>query len=242
MRRVISVAAAGLVAAAVMLCFALKRAGAAAADDAAFLFFGGTDLWRYGAFINGGLLWSPDGINNDGFTLKTLLNGGVYTYNSGTLHETVHATTESAAILPGWRYAHDNVFVSVYAGAVVQDFQLRPYDPGGRLHGLHFGGELAADVWYQPTAATMVSVGGAVTSIGPTGWLRGAFGVRLFDAFYAGPENQDIWCGTFEEVQLGGHVTALRIGALEWSAGTGWALTSDHRHGPYLRLGVNARY
>jgi hypothetical protein len=38
--------------------------------------FADTDLWRDGAFANGGLLWSPAGLGQSGFTLKLLLAGG----------------------------------------------------------------------------------------------------------------------------------------------------------------------
>jgi len=37
-------------------------------------------------------------------------------------------------------------------------------------------------------------------------------------------------------------VTGYRIDALEWSAASGWAADSFARGGPYLRLGVTARY
>jgi hypothetical protein len=33
-----------------------------------FFLFAGTDLWRDGAFVHGGLLWSPAGLDADGFT------------------------------------------------------------------------------------------------------------------------------------------------------------------------------
>jgi hypothetical protein len=49
-------------------CTVMDRAVAASADDATFLFFGGTDLWRYGAFLYGGAIWSPGGVDNPGFT------------------------------------------------------------------------------------------------------------------------------------------------------------------------------
>src|SRR5579862_1040081 len=153
-----------------------------------------------------------------------------------------HQATTSAAVLPGWRFAGNGFVVSVFAGAVVQDYRLSPFDPGARLQGLHVGGEFAADVWYQPTAYGMISVNGTFASVGPTGSLRVAFGSRLFDRMFVGPETEEIWCGNFEEYQFGAHVTALRTGVVEWSAGSGWAFTTDHRNGPYFRLGGNVRY
>jgi len=211
-------------------------------ENSSFLLFAGTDLWRYGAFFNGGLLWSPAGLDADGFTFKVLLSGGNYSYISGGLQENIDGTMLSAAALPGWRFRRDGLTVSLFAGAVVQDYRLTPDDPGSHLHGSYIGAQFAADVWYQPSAATMAALSGAIASIGPTGYLRAAFGFRLFEPAFVGPETEEIWCGDFEELQLGVHVTGLRIDALEWSAGGGWSMTSDRRSGPYLRLGVNARY
>src|SRR4051794_32033978 len=36
------------------------------------LMFSGYDLWRSGSFAHGGILWSPDGLAQEGFTLKLL--------------------------------------------------------------------------------------------------------------------------------------------------------------------------
>jgi hypothetical protein len=220
----------------------MDRALAAPAGDATFLFFGGADLWRYGAFLYGGAVWSPGGVDNSGFTLKTLISGGGYTYTSGVLNTDIKGATGSATILPGWKFINDKLIVTVYAGPVVQDYQLNPNDPGARLHGFHVGGEVASDVWYEPTAYSMISVNGMLASIGPTGSLRVALGTRFLDRMFVGPEGEAIWCGNFEQYELGAHVTAFRTDRLEWSAGAGWAITSDHREGPYFRFGVNTRY
>src|SRR5580704_2458844 len=79
-------------------------AHAGPADTANFLLFGGTDLWRYGDFLYGGAVWSPGGLNKDGFALKVLLNGGAYNYKSGDLHGGVDGDMFSATAMPGWRF------------------------------------------------------------------------------------------------------------------------------------------
>ena len=147
----------------------------------------------------------------------------------------------SAAVLPGWRFTHSGLTVTLFAGPVVQDYRLTPNDPGSHLRGFYVGAQFAAELWYQPSPATMATLSGAIASIGPTGSLRTAVGFRFFDAVFIGPEAAQLWCGNYEEVQFGAHVTSLRIDALQWSAAGGWAITSDHRSGPYLRVGVNAR-
>ncbi len=233
---------AAFVAAAIMVCAAIDRATAGGLDDHSFLLFTGTDIWRYGGFLYGGFLWSPKGLDTDGFTFKMLLDGGAYSYVSGTLQQTGDGAKLSAAALPGWQFTRGGLNVTVFAGPVVQDYRLTPNDPGSHLHGLYVGGETAVDIWYQPNAMTMAAFNGAIASIGPTGYARGAIGVRVLNAAFLGPEIEQIWCADFEELEFGAHLTGLRFNAVEWSMASGFALTSDQRSGPYLRLGVNARY
>ncbi len=51
-----------------VLCAIAARAGTVGPDNPSFLLFAGTDLWRDGAFLAGGLLWSPGGLDKSGFT------------------------------------------------------------------------------------------------------------------------------------------------------------------------------
>lgn len=235
------VVAAALAAAGVVLSSVVGR-GQTAAPAPTFLLFGGADLWRYGDFLYGGTLWSPGGLDGGGFTLKLLVNGGRYTYDSGSLGMAVDGTTISGAALPGWRFVNATLTVSLFAGPVVQDYRLSPFDPGSRLHGFYAGGEFAGDIWYQPTHNIMAAVNGSLLSIGPTGYLRGALGYRVFDAMFVGPESAMLWCANFQQAELGAHITGLHVATTEWSAGGGWAVDSDRRRGPYFRIGVSAKY
>ena len=228
--------------ASMLLCIVLGRAESAAPNGASILLFGGTDLWRYGDFLYGGTLWAPAGLDTNGVTLKLLVNGGRYTYNSSDLHTDVDGTMLSGAAMPGWRFVRDGFTVSVFAGPLVQDYRLTPDDPGSRLHGLYVGAQFATEVWYQPTANIMAAVNGSLASIGPTGTVRAALGYRIFDAMFVGPETAALWCNNFQQLQAGAHVTGFRFNALEWSAGGGWAMDSDKRTGPYLRLSVSTKF
>lgn len=220
----------------------VARAETAAVNVPTFLLFGGADLWRYGDFLYGGALWSPGGLDSSGFTLKLLVNGGRYTYNSGAIDAAIDGTMISGAALPGWRFVHDTLTVSLFAGPVAQDYRLSPFDPGSRLHGLYAGGELAADIWYQPLAMVMAALNGSLNSIGPTGYVRGALGYRVFDAMFVGPEAAMLWCANFQQLEVGAHLTGLHAGPAEWSAAGGFARDTDRRSGPYFRIGVSTKY
>jgi Cellulose biosynthesis protein BcsS len=207
-----------------------------------FLFFAGSDLWRYGAFVNGGSLWSPAGLDNDGFAVKVLVNGGMYTYPSGGLRTDVRVTQLSGTLLPGWRITNDGAIITLYAGPIVQDYKLSPYDPNSLLRGFYTGADLSGDLWYQPNPASMIALDGSIASIALIGSARAATGWQLFDDSFVGPEAQALWCIDYRQWRLGGHLTAFRNEGFEWSAAAGIAVDSFRRVGPYLRLGVIARY
>ncbi len=166
------VATVAAVAKAMVVCAAVSPAKAGEPNSPSFLFFAGTDLWRFAAFFYGGTLWSPGGLDADGFTLKLLLSAGDYIYTSGTQSD-VRGTMLSAAMLPGWHFARDNLSVSLFVGPAAQNYRLTPDDPGSRLRGSYVGAEFAADIWYQPTAITMAALNGTIASIGPTVSKRG---------------------------------------------------------------------
>lgn len=237
-----SVIAAAAAVASVLVCAVMDPADAGEPDSPSFLLFAGTDLWRDGAFLYGGLLWSPAGLDVDGFTLKLVLSGGGYDYPSESLQTDIDGTVLSAAALPGWHFTRDGSSVALYAGPVVQDYRLAPYDPGSRLHGAYVGGQFAADIWYQPSTVTMIALNASALSIGPTGSLRAAFGWRLFEPFFVGPESQGIWCADYQQLRFGAHLSGWRVNTLEWSAAGGWEMDSFRRSGPYARAGFNARY
>jgi hypothetical protein len=122
------VRAAVLIAAAVVVCWRLVSAGpgwAADSGDARVILFSGGDIWRNGAFAHGGLLWSPNGLDREGFTFKALLSGGRYRYNSGALGDIqVTGAEMTAQLLPGWRFKRDRFEVKLFAGLVVVQFEI----------------------------------------------------------------------------------------------------------------------
>ena len=132
------VSAAMAVAAAFIVCCVCVSAGPVRAGDdgAQFLLFSGTDLWRDGGFLHGGLLWSPGGLDREGFTLKLMASGGLYRYRSGALNNAwVIGTEEEAQLLPGWRFKRDRLEVKVFAGLDIKNDVTSPDDPSNRLHG-----------------------------------------------------------------------------------------------------------
>ena len=148
----------------------------------------------------------------------------------------------SGAAMPGWRFVRGGLTVSLFAGPVVQDYRLTPYDPGSRLHGLYVGANSQPTFgisrlrisWPPSTARSPRSARPDICAA--------ALGYRVFDAMFLGPETAMLWCAEFQQLEVGAHLTGLHFDAMEWSAAGGWSMDSDRRTGPYLRLGVSAKY
>jgi hypothetical protein len=212
-------------------------------DSARLLLFSTTDLWRHGGFGHGGVVWAPAGLDQEGPVLKLMFGGGVYRYVSGALgNAEVRGTELAAAILPGWRFVRDGVSVTVFLGYDFQHHGLRPDDPSAGLRGNYHGARTGFELWYQPTASTMIAADASVSSVGPSYDVRLAAGLRAFDAFYVGPEVQAFGADdNYRQLRAGLHVTAFRTGEFEWSAGAGWATDTDERSGAYGKLSVWTR-
>ena len=238
----VRVLCAALLAAATSACLCERdaRADAYRRDDDTFLLFSGTDLWRHGSFSYGGMLWSPGGIDREGFTFKLLIGDGAYRYTSG--NTTVNAKQAVGFALPGWRFIVDGAIISVFAGLDAQHHRLTPYDPGSSLAGTHLGIRGAVEFWYEPDPQTMIAADASITSVGPSYSMRAAYGWRMFDAFYIGPEIAGFSSDdSYQQFRAGLHITGLKWRLLEWSAALGWATDSDDRDGLYGRIGLLVR-
>jgi hypothetical protein len=203
------------------------------------LFFAGTDLWRNGGTLYGGMLWSPDGIGRDGLVLKLLYAGGVYRYRADT--RSVLGAHDTAAVLPGFQVSRGRFFATVYGGPELQYHRTLPFDPGNRLNGGHAGLRIGADLWWEPLARWMVASSLSASTIGNSYGLRLAIGWRATDRFWIGPEIETSGDAVYRQFRIGAHVTALRARFGEWTFNAGYVRDSDRRDGIYGRLGFLIR-
>jgi hypothetical protein len=213
-----------------------------AADAPTFLIFSGGDLWREGGFLHGGLLWSPGGLDEDGFTLKLLFGSGAYRYRSGALGDAeVTGRQLSAAFMPGWRFKREFFELTVFAGLDAQNHELSPTDPSAALQGSHTGVRAGFDFWYEPTRSTMLALDASVSMIGPSYTMRGAYGWRFSDRGYFGPETGMLVCDDYRQYRFGLQMIAFKTTSFDMSAAAGYARDSSKRSGAYGRLGLLRR-
>lgn len=243
--RVASIAAVFI--AAVAQCCVIDPVAAATLDDArhapTFLYFSGLDLWHEGAFLDSGFLWSPDGLGQQGFALKLLLGTGTYRYTSGALGDAeVNGRQWLASVMPGWRFKQQDLELTIFAGVDAQDHRLSPDDPENGIRGSHLGLRSGFDLWYEPGRSTMLAADASVSTISTSYNARAAYGWRLFDRVYVGPEAQALASDGYRQYRFGLHMTAFKWEGFEISTGLGYARDSSDRSGAYGRLSLITRY
>ena len=202
------------------------------------MLFSGRDAWRNGFYAYGGTVWSPVGFDEDGLRFKILLSGGLYRYFAGNLNEDVTGTQWAAAFMPGWRFKRGPLEVKIFFGPEIATHRLWPDDPDNRLRGRSFGVRFAAEFWAEPTPLTLVTGDAALSSVGSNYAARIAFGWKVFEMFYVGPETQIYGADDYKQLRFGLHITSMKTGDVEWSAALGWALDTDQRSSLYARLGL----
>jgi hypothetical protein len=167
---------------------------------------------------------------------------GTYRYNSGEPATEIDGRQLTGFVMVGWRFKYDHLEATVFVGPDAQDYKLTPDDHGSRLRGRYYGVRAGVDLWYEPSPGVMAALNTSASTAGSDFSARGAFGWRLLDRLYVGPEAEAFGCTGYRQLRFGLHGTGLKFGAFEWSAGGGWADDSDHRAGAYGHVGVLARY
>jgi hypothetical protein len=207
-------------------------------DDPHVMLFSNRDVWRNGGFLSGGIIWGPTGFDRNGLLLKALFSGGGYRYWANNLNSHVFGVETLAQVAPGWLIKHGTFEAKIFFGPEIQNHWLWPNDPDNRLHGYSLGLRASPELWWEPTSTTMVAAAAARSSSGANYSARAAFGWRVLDQFYAGPETQVYGGDGYAQMRFGAHITSLKTGMTEWSAAIGWAIDSDRQSSPYLRLSL----
>lgn len=202
-------------------------------------YFAGGDVWRAGFTAYGGVFYSANGANTDGFIVKVLFAEGAYVYRLG--RRPIRGVYALASIMPGWRYRTPELDIKTYAGIDLQTHRLLPDDRRNKLRGGQVGGRAGLDVWWQPQPWAMVTSSVSASTIGDSYHARIATGVRIPGWFWIGPEAEIAHQDAYRQHRFGAHITGAQFSWLNLTISAGVLSDSDNRSGIYFRGGIAAQ-
>jgi hypothetical protein len=204
-----------------------------------FLFYSGFDIWRFGRAGFGGFYASPEGLDKDGFMVRLFVSDGRERYDVGARR--FNTDIQRISLLPGARFSASSFELKLFAGAELESRMSAPGVATANASLTRIGARVAAETWWEPMPAMMLSSAFSATSNFNAWSARGAAGWRAFDQVWAGPEilaSGDVFSRQF---RVGAHLTGLKLAAFEWSAAAGYVQDSFGRGGVYGRIGVLVR-
>lgn len=134
----------------------------------------------------------------------------------------VHGTIVGGAFLVGYEWVFRRATVGLYAGGEVVNNTISPDDPNNSAKGGSGGLKIAADFYVTPTDETMIAGVLSYSTNYNSYYGRLKFGMALADHIYVGPEVVALGDNFFQQWRLGGHVTGLRFGMLQFGAAVGF--------------------
>ena len=153
--------------------------------------------------------------------------------NSNTV---VRPTVQASAMI-GYQWILDRVFVAGFIGPEVDAQQPITLGEIPRLSHPRLGLRLQGELWAHPTENTLL----AATVVAGTArghlWGRTAFGYRIWNDVFIGPEASLSLTETYREWRVGAHVTGLQLGRFTHGFSGGWRGEDDSpHHGAYVNI------
>jgi hypothetical protein len=180
----------------------------------------GTSQAAYSAALIGTIApFTP--LDRSGFRFRASGIVGTYTYDSTDVGK-VNGNLMGGAMLMGYEWVFKRATVSVYLGGEIVNTNISPNDPNNQAKGTSVGVKVATDFYVTPTNETMIAGVFSYSSNFSSYYARMKFGMAFADRIYVGPEVGALGDNFFQQWRVGGHVTGIRFGMLQFGAALGF--------------------
>jgi len=212
--------------------------------DLKTVLFGSLDAGR-SSFVTLGAkqTWSGP-LDRSGFvSLATVGYGGNPARTDlGAASSTVVRPTVQASTMIGYQWALDRLFVAGFIGPEVDAQQPATIGEIPRLSQPRLGLRVQGEVWAHPTENTLLAATVVAGTARSQLWGRTAFGYRIWNDVFVGPEVSLSMSETYREWRVGAHVTGLQLGRVIFGLSGGWRSEEDSPHrGAYVNVSAYVR-
>lgn len=189
----------------------------------------------------GGLFALSKYIDTSGPRLWATGGGGWYQF--GAMNGTVRGVYTAGDVLFGYGFVGDSSEINLLAGLSAENDTLSQYDPTDPVVGTAFGPKVRGEAWINPTPQTLVYAEGEYTTVFRTYWTSAKYGVDVFGKqVFVGPEVTAFGDERSNQWRLGGHVTQLKLGKIEFDVSAGYAHDSLVGSGAYGHVEISTQF
>lgn len=170
-------------------------------------------------------------MDRSGMRVRVSGLAGTYVYNaSNPFLGEINGTIVGGAFLMGYEWVFSRGTVAVYGGAEFVNTSISPNDPNNSAKGGSAGFKIATDFYVTPTDDMMIAGVASYSTNFNSYYGRLKFGFAIAERIYIGPEIAALGDNFFQQWRIGGHVSGLRFGNLQFGAALGF-LTDRVRGG-----------
>jgi hypothetical protein len=180
-------------------------------------------------------------MDRSGFRVRGSGIIGSYVYDSTDVGR-VNGNLTGGAMLMGYEWVFKRATVAVYLGGEVVNNSISPNDPNNQAKGTSVGVKIATDFYVTPTNDTMVAGVVSYSSNFSSYYARLKFGMAFADRIYLGPEVAALGDNFFQQWRIGGHVTGIRFGMLQFGAAVGFLNDRVRGGGAYGTLDTRVTF
>ena len=187
-------------------------------------------------FANVTLTAAPIGsLSRNGFRIRLEGLAGTYSYFAQSpVFAQVNSSQQSGTLSAGYEWKTRNASFALFGGVIVQNVNLSRPDPNNPVVGTGAGAKFTAEFYARPILDMMVAGYGSYATVHNSYYTRLKAGWAIWDdELYFGPEVSALGDDFYSQIRIGGHLTGIRIGMLQFGIAGGYVNDRNEGNGAY---------
>jgi hypothetical protein len=167
---------------------------------------------------------------------------GTFKFNSTTTGDRIRGDQEGASILAGYEWKSTGQSLAMYGGLEVRNSQFTPVETGAGTPGAHQGLKATVEYYTALSPRSMLFAYGSYSTIDNAYFGQVKLGIAPAGGVYVGPEFAALGDDYYQQWRVGGHVTGIQMGAMQFGVSAGYQLEKSGKGGAYGAVNVRGLY
>jgi hypothetical protein len=180
--------------------------------------------------------------DESGFRVRLDGLGGVYKYRDQATGLHIHGQEEEGSLLGGYQWIGQSFRIAGFVGPDLRNDSVSIPDPHNPVIGTSVGAKAVLDGWFKPLDRVMISGYGSYTTNDNAYFTRLKAGYAVLDEIYIGPETALLGNDFFNQWRIGGHLSGLQLGPLQFALAGGYLHDRMQKGGAYTTLDIRSGF